>query len=593
MKGRSAIATLRCCAAFLLFAAALAAQPGAGRGGAIGGIIGGLPGAPAQLNGRGPQQSGPPQPTDCAASGIVVNAVSGAPIPRAMVQGNPGGAATDAKGEWSIANQRCGRWIPNATRPGFFNSRLGASAGGPPRPVDLVSGSPATGVRIELMPEAVVSGTVLNSDGDPVADAQISLMRATVINGYRVLTGAQGGNTDQQGNFRIDRLQPGRYIACASSASQVFPLGGGEPLVYPEECYPAPPAQGPSAAMPLEAGKEARISLTLRAQPALHVRGAVQGADGGRGNVNLMRFAGQEQRPGLPAGLMTIGMRSSARPARIQPDGTFDIANVAPGTYIATARVPSQGGRGGRGRGMAPTATARITVGNSDVNGVQLTLQAPVAVNGTVRYELASGPPAPPSPSTNEDQPFQARGPVAINLNPAEPGLGVRGPLNWDDNHVAFNWADVEPGRYNLNARVVGIAGAYVKSATLRGQDILNQPFSVDGPTGPIEIVVSDDAGTFQGNVVDADGHPAAAGVVLKPVAGRTLTGRAGDDGVVSMQNVPSGEYSAWAFDDLSQVPWNEDDWMAQHAGAPVRVTVSKSAGAAAVTLKRIAAPAE
>ena len=576
--------------ALLLFAAALAAQSG-GRGG---GIIGGLPGGPAQSYGRGGQQNGPPTRSDCAASGIVVNAISGAPIPRAMIQGNPGGTATDAKGEWIITNQRCGRWVPGASRPGFFSWMDGASAGGPPKSLELASGSPATGIRIELMPEAIVSGTVLNSDGDPVAQAQIRLMRAMVVNGYRVLTGAQGGNTDQQGNFRIDHLQPGRFIACAGSASQVFPVGGGEPLVYSEECYPGPPAQGPSVAMPLEAGKEARISLTLRAQPAVHVRGVVQGAGGGRGNVNLMKIAGDEQRPGVPAGLMMMGMVSSARPGQIQRDGTFDIANVAPGNYIATARIPMQGG--GPGRGMAPTASARITVGNSDVNGVQLTLQSPVAVNGTVRYDLADGPPAPQPQPANQDQPFEGRGPgpgVTVNLNPAQPGIGGAGQLKWDDNHVAFNWPDVQPGSYTLNARVVGLQGAYIKSATLRGQDVLNQAFAVDAPTGPIEIVVSDDAGTFQANVVDADGHPASAGIVLKSAAGRSLTGRAGDDGVVTIQSVPGGEYSAWAFDNISQVPWNEDDWMARNAGSPVHVTISKTAAAAPVTLKRIAAPAQ
>jgi hypothetical protein len=474
----------------------------------------------------------------------------------------------------------------------------GASAGGSPKSVELASGSPATGVRIELMPEAIVSGTVLNSDGDPVAQAQIRLMRAMVVNGYRVLAGGQGGNTDQQGNFRIDHLQPGRFIACAGSASQIFPVGGGEPLVYPEECYPGPPEQGPSAAMPLEAGKEARISLTLRAQQAVHVRGVVQGAGGGRGNVNLMKVAGGEQRPGVPPGMMMMGMASSARPGQLQRDGTFDIANVAPGNYIATARVPMQnGGPGGPGRGMAPMATARITVGNSDVNGIQLTLQSPAAVNGTVRYDLADGPPAPQPQAAKQDQASQESGQmsgprVMLNLNPAQPGFGGAGQLKWDDNRVAFNWPEVQPGSYTLNARIVGLQSAYVKSATLRGQDVLSQPFPVDGPTGPIEVVVSDDAGTFQANVVDADGHPAAAGIVLKPATGRPLTGRAGDDGVATIPSVPSGEYSAWAFDNISQVPWNEDDWMAQHAGSPVHVTVSKTAAAAPVTLKRITAPA-
>jgi hypothetical protein len=568
-------------AALLLFAGALAAQ-GGGRGGAFGGIAGGVSGiGPAPYN-PGSQQNGP---SDCAASGIVVNSLTGAPIPRAMVQGNPGGAATDAKGEWIMANQRCGRWSPNASHPGFFGS-------GPVKRVELVSGSPATGVRIELLPEATVSGTVLNSDGDPVAQAQIRLMRAMVINGYRVLTGAQGGNTDQQGNFRIDHLQPGRYVACAGSPSQVFPVGGGEPLVYPEECYPGPPAQGPSVAMPLEAGKEARISLTLRAQPAVHVRGIVQGLSGGRGNVNLMKIATDEQRPGVPFGGM-MGMPSSARPGQIQRDGTFDIANVAAGTYIATARVP---GPAGPGRGMPPTASARITVGNSDVNGVQLTLQTPVAVNGTIRYDLTAGPPAAPAQAANQDQLLQRPGAepgVRINLMPAQPGLGGVGQLKWDDNRLAFTWPEVTPGTYSLNAGVTGIQGAYIKSATLRGQDVLSQPFSIDGPTGPIEIVVSDDAGTFQANIVDGDGHPASGGIVLKPAAGRPLIGRAGDDGAATIQSVPSGEYSAWAFDDISQVPWNENDWMAQHAGAPIHVTISRTAGGASVTLKRINVPAQ
>lgn len=574
---------IRCCTALLL-AAALTAQV-RGRGG-VGGMLGPIP--------PGGQQNGPPPATDCAASGIVVNAVTGAPIPRAMIQGNgSSGTASDAKGEWSIANQRCGHWIPGVSRPGFFNSMSGLMGAGPQKPVELVSGSPVTGVRIELMPEASISGTVLNSDGDPVPEAQILLMRSAVVNGYRVLTGGQNGRTDQEGNFRIDHLQPGRFIACASSTQQVFPVGGGTPLVYPEECYPGPPAQGPSVAMPIDPGKEARISLTLRAQPALHVRGILQGAPGGqRTSVTLIRTAVDQPKPGVGYGGMMI--MSSARPAQVQPDGTFDITNVTPGTYVATARLP------GPGRGMAPpTASARITVGDSDVNGVQLTIQSPVAVNGTVRYDLSAGPPphqSQPAPQADQNTPYfppMGSGPgVVINLSPVEPGLGGPGQARWDDNHTGFNWQDVPPGSYNLNAGVVGIPGAYVRSATLRGQDVLNQPLSIEGPTGPIEVVVSDDSGTFQANVTDADGHPAAGSVVLKPASGRTFTGRAGDDGVATLQNVPSGDYSAWAFDNLSDVPWNEDDWMAQHAGAPVHVSISKTSSAP-VTLKRITAPAQ
>ena len=55
---------------------------------------------------------------------------------------------------------------------------------------------------------------------------------------------------------------------------------------------------------------------------------------------------------------------------------------------------------------------------------------------------------------------------------------------------------------------------------------------------------------------------------------------------------MPTGEYRAWAFDNLSTVPYGEEDWMSQNAGSGEKVTVT-SAGSTSVTLKRITAPAE
>jgi hypothetical protein len=558
---------IRCCAVSLLFAGALLAQQGRGRGGVAGN-----------------QQAGPPPATDCAISGSVVNALTGEPIPRAMVQGNPGGASTDAKGEWSIGNQRCARWVPTATRPGFLNGAYGtASPGGPRKSIELVSGSAATGIKITMLPESSLSGTVLNSAGDPVESAQVTILRATVVNGYYVL--AQGGNgrTDARGNFIVDRLQPGRVIVCASSTEQTFPPGGGAALAYPEECYPAPPSEVPSAAMPLEAGRDTHVALTLRATPPLHVRGVFTGASGTRNvSIALMRAPAPMPR-GVGVGM--IGGPITARPAMAQADGSFDITNVTPGEYIAVGRLPG-------GRGVTATASARVTVGNSDVNGVQLVLQSPVAVNGTIRYELAGGSPAAsasPSDLADERNPNQNQ-PVMVNLVPSQPTGGGAGQPKWDDDHLAFSWEGVGPGEYNFYASVRGISGAYVKSATLRGQDVLNQPISIEGPSGPIVVVVSDDSASFRATVTDADGHPAGGSVVLKPAAGATLVARAGDDGSAQLQNVPSGDYSAWAFDDITQVPWNDTEWMRQHAGAPVHITISRT-GSAPLTLKRLIAP--
>src|SRR5437763_817587 len=106
---------LRHTLSYFLIAAPLYAQgivPANGRGG---GPVG-MPGA----------QAAPPA-MDCAASGTVVNAITGEPIPRAMVTmgaalgiGAAVGAATDANGKWTIANTACGLRVPTAARPGFL-----------------------------------------------------------------------------------------------------------------------------------------------------------------------------------------------------------------------------------------------------------------------------------------------------------------------------------------------------------------------------------------------------------------------------------------------------------------------------------------
>lgn len=560
---------LRCCTSIFLIAIAVHAQSGRG---VIGGIIG--PVGPGQPQVRNPQ--GPPPKTDCAASGVVVNAITGEPIPRAMVTISSGGAATDAKGEWSVTSQTCGRWIPNATRPGFLNG-FTTSGDAAPRSIEFISGTPVRGIKIALMPEASISGHVQDTNGDPIQGAQVMLLRAQVQNGFSALAINQGANTDQFGNFVIGRLQPGRYLVCAQSIQSTFPQGGGEALVFSDECYPGPASQGPSGAFPVQGGRDVRVSLTLRATPGLHVRGTVSGVPENQGlTVRLQKIQNEMGRAGMFAQLGP----ATARPGQVRRDGTFDIANVTPGAYIARAQIGP-----GRGSGGA-SAEQRIQVGGSDLEGIHLRLEPPGSLNGTVRYELTptTAPVAPNSGTPNPNQ-----NPVVnINLNPVTPGGGgAFGQIKWDEDRRGFSWPQVAAGDYLLN---VNARQGYVKSATLQGQDVLTHPFTINGATGPIELVISNDTGAFNATVNDADGHPATATIILKPSAGQIITLRSGEDGVATRQGLPVGDYRAWAFDDISRVPWAEDDWMTQHAGASTNVTITKT-GTGSIALKRLIAP--
>lgn len=515
--------------------------------------------------GRGGTAPAPPPPaTDCAASGTVVNAITGEPIARAMVTmaGVPGnGSATDATGRWNISNIICGMRNLMATRAGYLAGNYRPNGSGAPQVVQLISGTPLRDLKIALTPEATISGRVQDQSGDPIEGAQIRVMRVMVQNGKRALSNAQAGNSDSQGNFRIGQLGAGRYLICANSPQVTYPVGGGSPWVYEESCFPGPASAGLSIAMPLEGGREIRTALTMRAVQGVHVRGTVAGfATAQLTRVQLMKMPNGSG-PGFPG-------------AQVGDDGTFDIPSVPPGSYMVRVNTQSVVQQAGRGGGMPLVAQTPVEVGNTDVNGVNLTFQPPGSLSGIVRYQF-SGTATPQ---------------VNVSMIPTPASLPV-GPMQWDPSHLNFTFPEVSVGEYRFNAGS-GNPATYIKSAMLRGQNILNQVFTVSGTTGPVEIVVSDDTGGIDGAISDADGHPAPGWVILISATGQTTNIRSGDDGHVGRKNLPSGEYKAWAFDDITNVPWAEEEWMTRNAGRATKVTIT-TGGSASLTLKRVVIPPE
>jgi hypothetical protein len=502
---------------------------------------------------------------DCAASGTVVNALTGEPILRAMVSfsdvASEPGAASDEKGHWAIANLTCGTRMPTATRDGFLpaNGNLpGAEA--EKRMIQLVSGTPVTDVKIPLIPGGVVSGTVRDFYGDPLHGAQVLLMRVRTQAGKRGLSQAGSAGTDAEGNFRMDGLDRGSYVVCAGSQKVTYPAGGGEPLIYRDSCFPGPLETALLTPFRLEPGREVRTALTLTAIRGVHVRGRISGLPA--------TTAGTPVRIGVSWIKATNSGYMGQPPPLVQPDGTFDIAPVRPGSYMASGWVSDLG-----------MAEARVEVGSTDIDNLVLTLQPLSNVVGTVRYEIthtASG--SGVRRATKPD--------VRVELKPAESTInyGVPGEPTWDSERLNFVFHGVTADRYRINASLPGET-AYVKSVTLKGQDVQNRAFGVEGTAGPIEIVISDDTGGVDGMVNGGDGKPVAAYVVLISANGQEHTLVSGDDGHAKNENIPPGEYRAWAFDNIDSVPYAEPDWMARNAGAGEKVTVA-TGGTANIALK-------
>jgi len=148
---------------------------------------------------------------------------------------------TDDAGKFVFEDVEPGRYTLIAEKTGFLTQRYGARAEGSPGvTLNVVAGAELKDLDVKLTPQGVITGRVTDEDGDPIANAQVSVARYGYNNGRRTLiqtggalstAGAQmgaagalailgggggAGTSDDQGNFRIVNLTPGRYYVSAN-----------------------------------------------------------------------------------------------------------------------------------------------------------------------------------------------------------------------------------------------------------------------------------------------------------------------------------------------------------------------------------------
>jgi hypothetical protein len=486
-------------------------------------------------------QQPPPadRPSHCAADGIVVNSVTGEPIPRARVLLLQARMAivADSSGRWTAPDIPCGRVVFSASKTGFLQG------GGAP------SDSPVHDLKIELIPQAVVAGKVLDDAGDPVANARISVLTSRVVEGKRSFGwGSPFVTTNDLGEYRVAGLPAGKVIVCAGAAPDNLANLTSESAVLGESCYPGPPEAGTASAMPLPAGREARVDFNLTRVPAVRIRGRLTGLPEGGGAVVTL----QER----PAG----GMVKQGRPATMSRDGSFEIRGVPPGDWQLSVDYWEVGKR--------LLARVPVNVGGSDLEGVVVHLEPGIAFTGTVK--------TPPKQ-------------INVALRSMDPASGAP-PPQWDKTRASFAFADVVPGSYLLSVNVP--APYYLKSAILDGRDMSREPISLTQSAGPVDIVLGDDAGSLQGTLQDSDGNPAAGWVMALQDGRPPVAVPASPDGRFKIANLAPGDYRVFGWDDFQEVEYADPDWMRRNGGGGIVATVT-GGQSADVKVVRVKVPRE
>lgn len=224
------LAALAVMSAFLTVAQA---QQGGGAGQGGGGQQGGGRGGGRAGGGQQPARDAQiQQPVGTAMIiGQVVTGDSGAPVRRARVNlmgqelRGQKATVTDDEGKFVFTLLPAGRYTVNASKTGYVTIAYGAK--GPGRagtPIQLADGQKLETKAISLPKGGVVTGTVLDENGEPAPGTTVRAMRQVIRTGEKRFESAGTDTTDDRGQYRIYGLLPGQFVVYAQPRNQG--LGG-------------------------------------------------------------------------------------------------------------------------------------------------------------------------------------------------------------------------------------------------------------------------------------------------------------------------------------------------------------------------------
>jgi protocatechuate 3,4-dioxygenase beta subunit len=547
----------------------------------------------------------PPPPTPAAdlatLEGQVFNALSGTPLRKAGITVNrqnggpmaPGtrtsySATTDVSGRFSITGIEPGTYRVNANHTGFLEMQYNARRpGGPGTALELGRAQRMTGADFRLTPHGVVSGKITDEDGDPLEGVQVEVLRVAYNQGRKQLQQNGGESTNDLGEYRMAGLNPGKYYLCAVYRNRrvVMAAGagaGGEPPM--QEDYVAtffPGVTDVSAAAPVEMGPGDQvqgINIRLTKAHTVRVSGRVSDATApaepvvGRGLAPVALVNGQMNVPNnMPVNSrlqVRLLPRSPLNPSglnintQVRMDGAFEFPSVAPGPYYLL--VNSNGGRGG-----GHVTRQALDVGNSNIEGISVSVVPGATVTGHVRYD---GDPPSPLPSLN------------VRLIPREPMQGTPQPQAAKvEADGSFRMDDVNPEQYTVNVNVPN--ALYLKALRAGSTDALVSGIDLSNGAATLDVLLGTNPPQVGGSVANsATAQPAAAVTVVlipreKERQGEVFfysTTNSDQYGNFTFSRVTPGEYQVYAWEDVQYGQWFDPEFMKAYDGKGESLTAKE-----------------
>ncbi|HEY3930166.1 MAG TPA: carboxypeptidase-like regulatory domain-containing protein [Candidatus Koribacter sp.] len=467
---------------------------------------------------------------------------------------------TDRNGAFLFPHLPQGEYILGIRKTGFHgfrgqNSRTWEES----MNFTLAPGQQLTDLDIAMEPGAVITGKVTDEDGDPMAFVQLSALKWVYANHHRQLRPQGMATTDDQGNYRIFNLAPGRYIVRASTTME----GVNSKQRYLPDYFPD--TNSPLNATPIvvRAGDETSADFRMARGQAAKITGHVAGLTAGA-QVQVYLHNTVDD---------AIGGRASG--TSVDRNGNFTLDGVLPGDYVLGAMEFRTEGNESPRHAELPL---RI---DGDLSNVALTLEdaGRASLQGTLHLE--TGDVSHPPLST-----------LRIGLLPADDTTGNSdyvgtGGYSAVGRDGTIRIDKVSPGKYivSMTADGNGWEDFYTKSVQVGNRDVTDGVINFQTRSGavPITVTVGVDGALVDGTVLDDNGKPVANATVIGVPNDPALhnqvdlyqRGESDTNGRFILRGIKPGAYSFYAWNNMDDESYMDPDFLRRYENSRADLTLN------------------
>ena len=425
-------------------------------------------------------------PRTAVIRGTVVNYSNGSPISGVRISvsvpghgGIAGSDTSDATGHYAI-HVPPEKYTAYATKDGFVAQSHKDVAD---FPVIQANDDQETVADFRMIPGAVISGRVMDTNGSPIPNVRLGANIKIYRQGMVDVSMKASAQTNAQGEYRIANLPSGRYFLQAIRDDDVNKPGRQFEAVF----YPAAARIDDAESLRVAVGEEKRSIDFRLSDAAIHsVSGKITFLDSGRPVPNMAiqvypDYLGPATRASVDA----------------QPDGTFRLNGLTAGRYRMEGKQ-----RRIDYDGVPASFLHFFEVTSGDIRDMAIHVGRGLKLHGTVQ---ALGGKLPDQLIAD----ILYRDPV----DDARHEFIQTAPVSSTDG--TFEFMDVQPGIYDIGFNIRGISSDaerkfFVRTISLNGRDVIETGITVPERSAQIEISATLDfqPGRMFGTALDSKDKP-------------------------------------------------------------------------------------